>query len=90
MLIVFSITLLSLEDICATEDVKNTTCSNPDQGTTEISNLTNTDDTPNIVNSTDSINITSSNTTSTDHAAAGGDPKTSHYRSTLKSPRTVK
>ena len=77
MLIVFSITLLSLEGICATEDVENTTCSNPDQGTTENSNLTNTDDTPNIVNNTDSINITSSNTTSTDHAAAGGDSKTS-------------
>ena len=77
MIIVLCITLLSLDDICATEDIENTTYGNPDQEMTESSNLTNTDDTTNITNSTDSMDITSSNTTSTDQIAAGGESKTS-------------
>ncbi len=77
MIIVCSITLLSLEDIYATEDIENTTYCNPDQEIAESSNLTNANDTPNLTNSTDLIDITSSNTTSTAYLAAGGETKTS-------------
>ena len=77
MIIVFCITLLSLENIYATEDIENTTYGNSNQEMVDSSNLTNTNNTPNITNSTDSIDITSSNTTSTDHIAAGGESKTS-------------
>jgi transglutaminase-like putative cysteine protease len=65
-----------LEDIYATEDIENTTY-NLDQEITENSNLTNTNDTTNITNSTNPIDITSSNTTSTDYLAAGGETKAS-------------
>ena len=77
MIIVCSITLLSLEDIYATEDIENTTYCNPDQEIAESSNLTNANDTPNITNSTDSTDITRSNTTSTAYLAAGGETKIS-------------
>ncbi|MCZ3365261.1 MULTISPECIES: transglutaminase-like domain-containing protein [Methanobacterium] len=65
-----------MEDIYATEDIENTTY-NLDQEITENSNLTNTNDTTDITNSTNPIDITSSNTTSTDYLAAGGETKAS-------------
>ena len=72
MLIVFSITLFSLDDTYSTKEAENITYA-PE--ITENSNLTNTNDTQNLTNGTDTINVTIS--TGTTYLAAGGEAKAS-------------
>ncbi|MGB9979355.1 transglutaminase-like domain-containing protein [Methanobacterium sp.] len=77
MFIVFSITLLSLEDIYATKDTENITYLNSIHEILENSNLTNRNNTPSLTDGTDLINASNSNTTSKAYLAAGGETKTS-------------
>jgi len=72
VIIVFSITLLSLDDTHSTKEAENITYA-PE--ITENSNLTNTNDTQNLTNGTDTINVTIS--TGTTYLAAGGEAKAS-------------
>ena len=72
MLIVFSITLFSLDDTYSTKEAENITYA-PE--ITENSNLTNTNDTQNLTNGTDTINVTIS--TGTTYLAAGGEANAS-------------
>ncbi len=75
MLIVFSIALLSLDNIYATEEAENMTYLNSAQEITENSDLTNTNNITNTTDSTDFINTTNSST-NTVYLAAGGEIKT--------------
>ena len=76
MFIVFSITLLSLDNIYATEKTENVTYINSTPEIAENSSLNNTNDTINLINSTNLINTTKSDTTGIIYLAAGGEAKT--------------